>query len=991
MNVLQIKNTIFSVFIATCIWLPVEVAAEVVEAENQEDSLDGGVSQATGIISGRVVDADTGAPLFDVTVGVGRAVWSADTDLDGRYILREVTEGTYKLLFSKPGYHLSSATEVVVVANEVTRLDFPLRAREDSRNRKRVTEDVSGEGEDLLELDEFTVSAKILESSRAGLIGFRQKAAAVSDAIGADEFSEFGLGDAAVALTKVTGVSITDGKYVVIRGLGDRYANTNLNGSSLPNPDPNQQTAQLDLFPTILLDTVVAKKTFTPDQPGNTSGGSVNMKTKAFPEELVISVSGSFGYDESLETGSDFLAVVGQNPAFWANDAKDFATYEESQELFGIPSETAMSLEKGEASGPRSFSFAFGNTFRFAKQPLGIVVGFSWDRSFDLITDAIRQRFTEINTTPGLDPLQIGTQTTASAITSLGGQVGLSYKLGDSNEVRFNLLHIRSGEYVNARIRTLDEADPGTAGVSASSPKDDLLLRESLHYTERELTSYQVAGKSVFPFLMDLELDWSASWSSSVQEEPDLRQTTILDVGRTLENLEMLRQFSSRRLFRHLEEDSDSVRVDFTLPARLFGRSGSTLKAGFYHEAARHFHLQQDVILSPNDGRTNAFGVLINDDVPEFDLAEVGGFLFVSNVEAEAGLVSGERKVLAGYFMTDLQLSEKLRMVGGVRLETTAIHVEGRGILSEINLLTSGTGEINQSDTLPAVSAVYELGEDMNLRIAYSRTLARPSFRELGPYFIRNFSGGDVYEGNPNLTMSGIQNIDVRWEWFRSGREFYSLSFFRKAIDRPIEQFAFASLPGTTDPSKDPLRISYTNNPNEAEISGFEAEMRTGLGFVPAPFFKDLFFGANFTYIDAQVGYRQDELRAIGSITGMGQNEIPETRRLQDQPEWIMNANLQYRNLGAGTNLTLAYYLISDELKSTAGINTLGTFSDSYHTFDIIASQRLWSRWKVKLTAKNLTDPARVVLMDPRFNEVPLIHTSFRRGRTLSVAFSYDF
>ena len=315
----------------------------------------------------------------------------------------------------------------------------------------------------------------------------------------------------------------------------------------------------------------------------------------------------------------------------------------------------------------------------------------------------------------------------------------------------------------------------------------------------------------------------------------------------------------------------------------------------------------------------------------------MSSLLYVQKVEPHAGISLGTRDVHAGYFMGDFFFSEKWRLIGGLRIEKTDVAVEGEGILPEINLVTAGSGLIQQTDLLPAVSVVYKLLDAMNLRFAFSQTSARPSFRELGPFFIRNFAGGDVYEGNPNLVMSEITNFDFRWEWFGSGRQFYSFSVFYKEIDNAIERFAFASLPGTTDPSKDPLRIGYSNNPNRATLLGLEAELRSGLGFLPFPLAEDFLVGMNFTYIDAAVGFRQDEIDAILSITGLSESEMPTERRLQDQPEWILNASLQYQNVGFGSNVTLAYYWISDELKSTAGINTLGAFSDSHNALDLIA------------------------------------------------------
>ena len=258
------------------------------------------------------------------------------------------------------------------------------------------------ESEGLEELEEFVLEAKVLKDSRAGLMEHRQRAAGVSDAVGVDDFSGYGLGDAAVALTKVTGVSVTDGKYVVIRGLGDRYANTNLNGSTLPNPDPDQQTVRLDLFPTELLDTIVTAKTFTPDQPGNSSGGSVNMKTKSFPEDFVLKISAEIGYSENASIDHRFLEPADKQVSFLADDFETFASFEESNELFSRPADRGMVMDLRRGMRPCR------KAFRLRSETLSSSAIDLWELSLDSCGTAAtsygHMRFDVVSpaSTPGL-------------------------------------------------------------------------------------------------------------------------------------------------------------------------------------------------------------------------------------------------------------------------------------------------------------------------------------------------------------------------------------------------------------------------------------------------------------------------------------------------------------------------------------------------------------------------------------------------------------
>ena len=250
-----------------------------------------------------MVDSETGETLIgtNVVVETEGPLLGAVTDIDGAYTIRNVEPGTYILALSYVGYVPATLTEVVVRSDEVTHLDVAL-----------VPEAIG--------LEEVVVQARALQDTDASLLRQRQKAAAVSDAISAEAISRSGGSTAADAMKKVTGASIVGGKYVFVRGLGDRYMNTQLNGSSLPSADPDRNAVPLDLFPANLLDNIVTTKTFTPDKPGSFSGGLVNIGTKAFPETFSLSLSSSLGYVGHVGPGSEFLSYVGGSAGWLGNN-----------------------------------------------------------------------------------------------------------------------------------------------------------------------------------------------------------------------------------------------------------------------------------------------------------------------------------------------------------------------------------------------------------------------------------------------------------------------------------------------------------------------------------------------------------------------------------------------------------------------------------------------------------------------------------------------
>ena len=242
-------------------------------------------AQTTGKISGKVVDAEFGEGVVGANIMVDGTMLGAAADIDGNYLINAIPAGEYSVSFSSIGYAKSTVTNVIVRASEITNIDVILKT-------------------EAFETEEVVVTAKMLSNTEASLLAKRQKSIAVSDAISAEQISRSGSGDAASAMQKVTGASVIDGKYVYVRGLGERYSATSLNGAELPSADPDKKSFQLDLFPSSLLDNINTVKTFTPDKPGTFTGGLVDITMKTFPEKFEFQFSGSASYNSQV-TGND--------------------------------------------------------------------------------------------------------------------------------------------------------------------------------------------------------------------------------------------------------------------------------------------------------------------------------------------------------------------------------------------------------------------------------------------------------------------------------------------------------------------------------------------------------------------------------------------------------------------------------------------------------------------------------------------------------------
>ena len=249
---------------------------------------------ATGRIAGKILNASTGMSVPSATVTVVAAGGSATTALDGSFVIEDVPAGSRDVTVARDGYQTAQFTGVEVAAGETTRLDAPLNPV----------------AEQVVTMEAFSVAAAVVQQSGLGLLLARQKAVAVSDAIASDEIGRLAVSNAAEALGKTPGTSVVDGKYVVIRGLGDRYTNTQMNGTSVPSADPDKRAVQMDQFPSDVIDSITTLKSFTPDQPGAFSGGSVNIKTKSFPEQFFFTVSAKTASNTAV-TGEEILGVPG--------------------------------------------------------------------------------------------------------------------------------------------------------------------------------------------------------------------------------------------------------------------------------------------------------------------------------------------------------------------------------------------------------------------------------------------------------------------------------------------------------------------------------------------------------------------------------------------------------------------------------------------------------------------------------------------------------
>ena len=929
----------------------------------------------TGTIAGTVVDGDFGGGLPGATVFIESLNAGDAADIDGNYSIDDVPVGAYSVRFSYTGYGTQTVENVEVAAGETVRINVTLMPGQ--------------------ELAEIVVEAEeiIATNSEVGLDRVRAKAAQVSDAISAETISQSGASDAGDAMERVTGASVQGGQYVFVRGLGDRYANTQLNGAVLPTADPDRRAVQFDLFPAGFLENIVTLKTFTPDKPGSFSGGLIDITTKSFPAEFTSSFSASTGLSTAAVPGDAYIVdpVQGASPFQFgagslelpdiiANTPRERFVRPTSQTngpgspLVRQDAEASAFLDElSNALTPQiapvegtiplntSFGLTLGDRVPLGGNALGYIVGLTADQGADFYDDGTLARVTltgrdDASGVVFTDTTQFRSDLRSTREAQLGGIANLAYRLGSFNELNLNTLFSHVTESEARRL-------PGVDNVLAEgTPIVDVVSS----YTERTLGSAQLRGEHAVPALRNLELDWRLNYSNTALDQPDIRQASITrrdreDGGASTFSLSGTPP-GPQRYFRNLDETLASGALDVAVPFRAFG-SGAQAKVGglvertdrtygerfFYYEVDRSVALTGDsgealaAFLGPDNTGVTGTRTDANGEVTRY---EFGNYLI--DATRDQNQFDGSFDVGAAYGMAEVGLG-RLRMIAGARYEGSRLFIATeaaapQGASADSVVTVDGTDFLGTdrtyNDLLPSLNLVYALADDMNLRAAATRTLARPTFREIAPVTTRDFSSDGDLIGNPALERTLITNLDLRWEWFNRPGQILAVSAYYKHLTDPIERVIVDAENGAT---------SFANV-GQADVYGAEFEVRQRLGTfgLGGALGERLSVGANLSVTRSSITVtgRELELRRVFDP------DAADTRDLQGQSPYLLNASLAYDDVGRGTAAGL-YFNVAGRQLSRIG-SPLDVYVQPSPQLDFTLSQRLLGMFAVKGSVKNI-------------------------------------
>ena len=909
-------------------------------------------------ITGIVVDSDTELPVTAVTIRVAdshsRFSLRSKTDETGAFSL-ELPVGTYKIHANAPFYNPYVVTDLEIKAGEIP----------ESLRVLLVPQ--------VVKLDAIKMPVQLSQASERGLLEQRMRSSQIEDSISTEEISRLPASSAGEAIKRVTGVSIVGGRYVFVRGLGERYSNTLLNNVEIPSPEPNRRVVPMDIFPASLLASLQTVKTFSPDQPGGFAGGSVQVFTKDFAEELTMSLSMSTGFNTQT-IGEEGLTYPGGDfdflgfddgsrelPNIIREEAADVPIRERGRftpagftpaeiQAFGQSFENVWSPERQALPINQGYKFSLGNSNTIFGKQFGYLGVISYGNSHSYGTQ-VRNAF------------RIGLNETLSPVTS--------YNIEQSdNEVEWGTVlntSLRFSPEHRTSLRTLfthtSEDETRTwEGFNADRNTDMRSVR--LRYVERQLFSGQLAGTHDFNFgepaleapeQPNVSMEWRLTYSRASRDEPDTRENIYEDRGDGTYTFRDVTQSGSRFFF-NLEDDEYNARVDWKVRV---GTAGLFKFGGLLRDRARTFDVRRFRFL-PSD----QVDAIVNlSDPPEvlFQTQNIAPRVFeLRESTRSTDNYLADHNIYSGYMMLDLPLSAKWQVMTGVRLESSDQEV------TTYDPFAATRKEINANlqtlDWLPGLNVTYRLTERMNLRLAASRTITRPDFRELAPFEFTDFVGGRTILGNPDLERTQVNNFDFRWEIFPQIGGILAVSAFYKQFQKPIEQIV--------QPQAE-VRITY-ENAESAHNYGLELEARQNLGVLTNALRK-FSINTNAALISSHVVLPED----IGIQTSS-------ERPLQGQCPYIVNVSVGFEDPNWGISSAVAYNIFGRRLSEVGNHGAPDVYEQPRGQLDASFSRTVANHFKFSVSAKNLLDPY------VHYKIGAATYLAYRLGRSFSFGISYN-
>lgn len=934
----------------------VQEARAAAESETEADV-------SVGAVNGQIRDSEKNQPVEGARIFVKGSSVEAVSNAAGQFSL-ELPEGKWAISVIHPDYTTATQPDVAVSADGQSEVEFQLLPAS-------------------VVLEDFVITVPHVEGSVASVLNERRESAAMSDAVSAEDISKSGAGDAAGAAQRVVGVTIVDGKFVYVRGLGERYTNSLLNGSPMPSPEPDKATVPLDLLPTQVIKSIDIAKTSTPDFPADFAGGSVRIETITVPEEPIFGIS--------LKTGYNSQSTFRERPAF-PTGSTDFLGFDDGMRRLpdsappdyflrrGVrkPDDERVSREEVTEAAPdfntpvtphekRNLpdlggSIIWGRSFPLGEDAkLGTLASLTYSRKPTLRQEIIREsRPRDGDLIAGID----GEATTATDTVRWGAFGSVALEFLENHEI--SLIGLRS--------QIADDQTRHFAFFHTNNDGNYETIRNE--YTSRSLEFAQLRGKHTFPITFNTQLDWRLSLGRALLARPDTRDVVYFKGGSSENFSYAPGTESGRHFYADMVENSRAAYFDVTQPIVEGDLEKKFKLGGGINHRGRLFKARR-FSFSSTDSDASVCGPEFDVSCPEdlfTDENIENGVLVLQEDTRDTDAYTAVADVLAGYAMADFKLFKPLRFIGGVRVEKTDQVVSAYNQFDPEDDEGPDEGRFESTDLLPSAAVVYAMTEWLEFRAAGSRTVARPQLREMGPFSFSDYFGGATVNGNPDLVHTKILNADLRADIFPSPSEVISFSVFAKDFTDPIEPVL---IPGASQ------AIQTFSNANGAFLYGLELEARKDLAFV-SPMLEYFGVMGNLTLATSKIDIEQTGIDASGEVGFITTTERP----MVNQAPYVINLALDFE-VPDQTQMRLLYNVSG---KQIVAIGTSG-LSDAYlqprHSLDFTFSQPLTERLKLGGSVNNILNSLYLVTQGKERDKEKMTY-GYRTGVSVGVSLGYS-
>lgn len=899
----------------------------------------------TAKLSGKITN-NKNEPLAGVSVKIKDAAGGASTDLDGRFVLSLSVGKKYELEISAVGYEAKIISEVEVATGQPNELNITLEIK------AKASENV-------------TVTAKTQSARKESVnaaVAFQRNTNTVAQIISAETIRRSPDKTTSEVLKRVPGTSVQEGKYLIVRGLSDRYNQAMLNGILLSSTEPDRKTFSFDIFPAAVIDNITINKAFVPEYPGEWAGGLVQVNTKDIPSKDFFNIQVGTGLNTNV-AGRDFYKYNGSSLDWLGFDNKtralpsgfplksSFDGLSDNEKLaLGAQFKNNWGIQKANITPNSSLQAGYGFAGNLFGKKVGGTIALNYNRN--LKHYEFKNSFYSINNGLASPDFVYSTNKYAEDVL-LGGMANFSVQLNSNNKIAVrNILNINTTNYTALRT-----------GQEFLSGVDNIRSRE-LAFKTNTFFSTQITGEHNISQLKT-RLGWYGSFNILDQYIPGQRRLEYIQVNGTGNYEARISTGQSQKsgsiFYGNLSDYIYTAGGDLTKSFNLFGNKQS-VKGGYFFQVKDRLFDTRPFFIKLFD---NSLKTLPENEIfaqQNFVSGKLGFDEFIGNQYR----YMANSIMNAGYLQLDNLLTQKLRVVWGLRYENFD-QLIGSVKASDPRHLHTQT-----DDFLPALNITYKASNKTNIRLSGSQTVVRPEFRELSDFAFYDFELGATVLGNRNLKRTKISNADLRYEIYPRAGELFTFGVFYKYFSKPIELYFNQSGAGSSN------TFNYLNA-DKAEGYGFEFEMRKKLDFAAA--LKNFTFTSNFSYIHNRVKSVLTKL----------------DRPMQGQSPYLVNTGLQYDQEKKGISSTLLFNIIGRRIAYVGNDQVPAIWENPRPLLDFqFAKKLLKNKGEVRLNVSDILNRKAIFYHDlnddNKYNKVnDALSIERKFGTTFSITFGYNF